>query len=227
MRYDSRSQVCPTTVSLPETAFLGDHSGGRQRVGPARRETRAAPNATSSAARAHFARSGSPAGAPRPPGRSRPARLDVVGASGNRRVCVRKGERANGGEGHAQPGRGPVRVRGSLGGRGVNAGHLQWRIAVNDIRRDEIMRFADPYTKAILTIIAVLLAWNTLGRLRVPAVHAQSTSSRYFVEQISADWMSKQYQTDLAAAINNAAKGRQLVTVLPFDQQGNYLAVYK
>ena len=83
------------------------------------------------------------------------------------------------------------------------------------------MRFADLYTKVILTIIAVALAWNTLGRLRVPAVHAQSTSSQYFVEQITAD------QTDLAAAINNAAKGRQLITMIPFDQQGKYLAVYK
>ena len=83
------------------------------------------------------------------------------------------------------------------------------------------MRFADLYTKVILTIIAVSLAWNTLGRLSVPAVHAQSTSSQYFVEQIAAD------QTDLAAAINNAAKGRQLITMIPFDQQGKYLAVYK
>jgi hypothetical protein len=72
-----------------------------------------------------------------------------------------------------------------------------------------------------------LLAWNTLGRFRVPAVQAQSTSSQYFVEEVSADWMSKQYQADLATAINNAAKGRQLITMIPFDQQGKYVAVYK
>ena len=89
------------------------------------------------------------------------------------------------------------------------------------------MRYADLYTKVILTIIAVLLAWNTLGRFRVPAVQAQSTSSQYFVEEVSADWMSKQYQADLATAINNAAKGRQLITMIPFDQQGKYVAVYK
>ena len=89
------------------------------------------------------------------------------------------------------------------------------------------MRHPDLYSKVILTIIAVSLAWNTLGRLRVSVVHAQSTSSQYFVEQVSADWMSKQYQADVAAAINNAAKGRQLITVIPFDQQGKYLAVYK
>jgi hypothetical protein len=98
---------------------------------------------------------------------------------------------------------------------------------VNNIRRDEIMRYADLYTKVILTVIAGLLAWNTLARFRIPAVHAQSTSSQYYVEQITTDWMSKQYQTDLAAAINNAAKGRQLITVIPFDQPGKYLAVYK
>jgi hypothetical protein len=34
-------------------------------------------------------------------------------------------------------------------------------------------------------------------------------------------------KTDLATAINDAAKGRQLITVIPFDQQGKYLAVYK
>ena len=89
------------------------------------------------------------------------------------------------------------------------------------------MRHADLYTKVILTVIAGLLAWNTLARFRIPAVHAQNTSSQYFVEQITADWMSKQYQADLAAAINNAAKGRQLIAVIPFDQQGKYLAVYK
>jgi hypothetical protein len=89
------------------------------------------------------------------------------------------------------------------------------------------MRYADLYTKVILTIIAVLLAWNVVGRPRASTVHAQSTSSQYFVEQITTDWMSKQYQTDLATAINDAAKGRQLITVIPFDQQGKYLAVYK
>jgi hypothetical protein len=89
------------------------------------------------------------------------------------------------------------------------------------------MRHADLYTKVILTIIAALLAWNTLSRLHVPAVHAQGTSATYYVEEITADRMSKQYQADLAAAINTASKGRQLITLIPFDQQGQYLAVYK
>jgi hypothetical protein len=89
------------------------------------------------------------------------------------------------------------------------------------------MRHTDLYTRVVLTVIAGLLAWNTLVRFHVPAVHAQGTSSTYFVEQITADWMSKQYQADLATAINNASNGRQLITLIPFDQQGKYLAVYK
>ena len=89
------------------------------------------------------------------------------------------------------------------------------------------MRCADVYTKLILTIIAALLAWNTLVRFHVPAVHAQGTSAIYFVEPITADWMSKEYQTELAMAINSASKGRQLITLIPFDQPGKYLAVYK
>jgi hypothetical protein len=89
------------------------------------------------------------------------------------------------------------------------------------------MRYADLYTKMILTIIAALLAWNTLGRFHAPTVHAQGTSAVYFVEQITADRMSKQYQADLATAINVASKGRQLIALIPFDQQGEYLAVYK
>ena len=89
------------------------------------------------------------------------------------------------------------------------------------------MRYADLYTKTILTIIAALLAWNALVGFHVPAVQAQGVSSVYFVEQITADWESKQYQTELAAAINSASRGRQLITLIPFDQQGKYLAIYK
>jgi hypothetical protein len=99
-------------------------------------------------------------------------------------------------------------------------------IAVKEIRKDEIMRYADLYTKVILTAIAALLAWNTLARFRVPAVRAQSTSSQYAVEEITADLMSKQYRTAFETAINDTAKGRALVAVIPFDQQGKYLAVY-
>ena len=98
-------------------------------------------------------------------------------------------------------------------------------MVVKETGKDEIMLYADRYTKVTVTIIAVLLAWNTVGRFHLPAVHAQGTSSIYFVEPITADRMSKQYQTDLATAINGASKGRQLITLIPFDEK--YLAVYK
>ena len=87
------------------------------------------------------------------------------------------------------------------------------------------MRCADLYTKTILTVIAALLAWNAVGQFRVPAVQAQSASSRYSVEVITGNWMSR--ETSLATAISGAAKGRELVTLLPFDQQGRFLAVYQ
>ena len=85
------------------------------------------------------------------------------------------------------------------------------------------MRNHDVFTKLILTLIAGLLAVNTVARFRVPVAHAQPAS--YSVEKITTDW--KHYQTSFEAAINTAAKGRELVTVFPFDQPGGYLAVYK
>ena len=97
---------------------------------------------------------------------------------------------------------------------------------VKDFGKDEIMRYADLYTKVILTVIAGLLAWNALARFRGPVVHAQGTSSRFFVEEVIVDSSSKQYQATFETAINTAAKGRELVTVIPFDQQGKYVAVY-
>ncbi len=89
------------------------------------------------------------------------------------------------------------------------------------------MRTADLYTKAVLTVIAGLLAWNTVVWVGIPSAHAQAASPRYSVEVITADLTSKQYQTFLATAINGAAKGRELVTVVPFDQGGRYFAVYQ
>ncbi len=92
------------------------------------------------------------------------------------------------------------------------------------------MRSADLYTKAILTIIAALLAWNALGRLFVPAVHAQSTSSQYAVEQLTfpTDLNSTRWDKPaLETAIGRAAKGREFVTLVVPPSQGNLLAVYK
>jgi len=89
------------------------------------------------------------------------------------------------------------------------------------------MRFADLYTKVILTVIAALLAWNTLARLHVPAVHAQSTSAQYAVEEINVDFSSNQPRASVETAINRAAKGRLLIAVVPFGQQVRYyLAVF-
>ena len=81
------------------------------------------------------------------------------------------------------------------------------------------------YTKIMLTLVAALLAWSTFDRLRVPVVQAQF--STYSVEVVTGDWMSKQYGENVAAALNKAANGRELITVIPHDQAGRYLAVYK
>ena len=91
------------------------------------------------------------------------------------------------------------------------------------------MRYADLYTKVILTIIALLLMWNTLGLHRVPAVHAQSSPARYAAEGLI--WVAEPGHKDwdpqtLATAINTAAKGRELVTVVVPPGQGRILAVF-
>jgi hypothetical protein len=83
------------------------------------------------------------------------------------------------------------------------------------------------YSKVLWTAIAGLLAWNTVSRLHVPAVHAQPPL-QYNVESVVVDLTSKQYQSNLATALNGVAKGRELVTVIALqDQPGRYLAVYK
>lgn len=97
---------------------------------------------------------------------------------------------------------------------------------VTDIGKDEIMRYGNLYTKLILTIIAALLAWNTFSRFFVPAVHAQPASPQYAVEQLTTDRYSWDKQA-LETALNNAAKGRELVTVAVSLDHGVYLAVYK
>ena len=92
------------------------------------------------------------------------------------------------------------------------------------------MRFADLYTKAILTIIAILLAGNALERFPVPAVHAQSIPTRYAVELLifPTDLNSERWdEWSLATAINRAAKGREFVTLVVPPSQGHFLAVYK
>jgi hypothetical protein len=84
------------------------------------------------------------------------------------------------------------------------------------------------YTNVVLTVIAGLMAWVAATRSEYHSVHAQSAANRqYAVEVISANFGSQTFQADLNAAINSAAKGRELVTVLKHDQPGKYLAIYR
>jgi len=97
------------------------------------------------------------------------------------------------------------------------------------------MRDRSLYTKTILTAIAGLLAWNTLVRQpKAPAVHAESP--QYAVEVVTANahlnlpfkqWASGAYPTELAEALNDAAKGRELVTVIWLDQSEKYVAIFR
>src|ERR1700693_3149667 len=89
------------------------------------------------------------------------------------------------------------------------------------------MQFRNVYKNAVLTVIAGLLAWIAVAKRELPSVHAQPAQAKYAVEGITANWGSQTYQADLASAINGAAKGRELVTVLKHDQAGRYLAIYK
>jgi hypothetical protein len=97
-----------------------------------------------------------------------------------------------------------------------------------------MMRYADWYTRAVLTIIAGLLAWNTLAKLHPATVHAQST--QYGVEVITANaktnlpfkhWASMPFPPEFAAAINGVAKGCELVTVIWLEPSDKYVAVFK
>jgi hypothetical protein len=88
-------------------------------------------------------------------------------------------------------------------------------------------RVQRPLTKSVLTVIAGLLAWIAIAKHEPPSVHAQPLPSRYAVEVLTVNWASKTSPTDLTSAINSAAKGRELVTVMSHDQQGKYLAILR
>ena len=79
------------------------------------------------------------------------------------------------------------------------------------------------YTNIVFTVIAGLLALNTV---RTPAAQAQA-GSQYTVAVLSADYTARNHPERLQTEINGAAKGRELVALMPFDQPGRYLAVYK
>jgi hypothetical protein len=89
------------------------------------------------------------------------------------------------------------------------------------------MRKYDIYTNTVLTIIAGLLAWIAAAKLEYRSVHAQAASRPYAVEVVIVNFGTHTFQADLAAGINSAAKGRELVTVVNHDQPGKYLAIYK
>ena len=80
-----------------------------------------------------------------------------------------------------------------------------------------------PTKHAVFAVIAALLVFNTV---RMPAVQAQ-VSNQYSVSVLIADYTGPNHLQKLQAEINSAANGRQLVALLPFDQPGKYVAVYK
>ncbi len=96
------------------------------------------------------------------------------------------------------------------------------------------MRFPDWYTKFVLTVIAVLLAWNALPKRHPATVHAESALYGAEVIRVNAGldkpeprWGSTPFPSELAAAINHAAKGRELVTVIWLGPSNSYVAVFK
>jgi hypothetical protein len=96
------------------------------------------------------------------------------------------------------------------------------------------MRYSDWYTKTLLTVIAGLLTWNLIPRSDPATVHAESAlySAEGFRVDTKVDkplpkWGSTPFPSEFAAAINNAAKGRELVTVIWLGPTNNYVAVFK
>jgi kynureninase len=72
-----------------------------------------------------------------------------------------------------------------------------------------------------LTAIAGLLALNAMARFTAPVVQAQSE------QYVVADVKTRNTIQSLQTEINKAAQGRQLIALLPYDQAGHYIAVYK
>jgi hypothetical protein len=88
------------------------------------------------------------------------------------------------------------------------------------------MLHRDLYTRVVLTVIAGLLAWNTLARVSLPKIQAQPAPP-HALELVLVDLTSKQYLSNLATAINSSAKGRELIAVISTEQPGRYFAVFK
>ena len=92
-------------------------------------------------------------------------------------------------------------------------------------RRPNAMRHRNLYRDVVLTVIAGLLAWATLIKVDSKTVHAQPKAA-YAVEKITIKGRSRQPEADLASAINTAAKGRELITIVHLYGR-SFLAVYK
>ncbi len=87
------------------------------------------------------------------------------------------------------------------------------------------MRNSNVYRDVVLTVIAGLMAWATFIKANPEAVHAQPQAA-YAVERITLKWGWTQYEAELASAINNASKGRELIAVVKLDGR-HYWAIYK
>jgi hypothetical protein len=84
------------------------------------------------------------------------------------------------------------------------------------------MYHLDRYRMYILTAIAGALLSITVAPVRIRSVSAQSSTAHYSVEVVTGDWSGTH-----AASINRAANARDLISVIPHDQPGKYLAVFK
>ncbi len=87
------------------------------------------------------------------------------------------------------------------------------------MRKHEVSR------AVVIGIVAVLLALVVVGGLGHQSAHAQA--QQYAVEIITANFGSRTFETDLASAINNAGKGRELVTIIKDELPGKYVVIYK
>jgi hypothetical protein len=87
------------------------------------------------------------------------------------------------------------------------------------------MQYRNLYRDVVLTVIAGLLAWATFIKADSAAVQAQP-KAEYAVENVTLKRESVQYEADLASALNTAAKGRELITIVQQDWR-HYWAIYK
>jgi hypothetical protein len=77
---------------------------------------------------------------------------------------------------------------------------------------------------ALVTIALGLLLIQVFARFTAPPAIAQA-APHYAVVVVTAD--GKDHPASLEVALNDASKGRELVALVPFDQRGKYLAIYK